>query len=62
MPSEPTTSALSAADGMPIERQWFLLRHEDTELTPSAARIRTAIIGLGGAFLPQAGSAGVAPV
>ena len=43
-----------AADGMPIERQWFLLRRQDTELTPSAARIRTVITGLGGAFLPQA--------
>ncbi len=41
------------ADGMPIERQWFLLQRGDTDLTPAAARIKSAISELKGSFLPQ---------
>jgi DNA-binding transcriptional LysR family regulator len=41
------------ADGMPIERQWFLLQRLDAELAPAAVRIKSAIAGLKGSFLPQ---------
>lgn len=39
--------------GTPIERQWFLLRRGDADLTPGAERIRAAISDLKGSFLPQ---------
>ncbi|MTH76742.1 LysR family regulator CbbR [Paracoccus aestuariivivens] len=41
------------AIGLPIQRSWFLLRREDTALSPAGLRVHDHIRDLNGAFLPQ---------
>lgn len=45
--------ALIRFPGLPIMRQWFLVRRHDAPLAPAAERLRAFICGLGGSFLPQ---------
>ncbi|QBX35992.1 LysR family transcriptional regulator [Paracoccus liaowanqingii] len=45
-------TALSAI-GLPIQRSWYLLHRADRAPSPATERIRAAIAGLGGAFLPR---------
>ncbi|TGN60529.1 LysR family transcriptional regulator [Paracoccus liaowanqingii] len=45
-------TALSAI-GLPIQRSWYLLHRADRAPSPATERIRSAIAGLGGAFLPR---------
>lgn len=42
------------APGLPIMRQWFLVRPLDKAESPAAAVFRKAILALGGTFLPNA--------
>lgn len=44
--------ALVRAPGLPLVRQWFLVRPLDAPPDPAAARVRAEILGLKGAFLP----------
>jgi LysR family transcriptional regulator, low CO2-responsive transcriptional regulator len=41
------------APGLPIVRQWFLVRPSDKQMTPAAERVRQAIMSLEGGFLPK---------
>ncbi|MDJ0630085.1 MAG: LysR family transcriptional regulator [Rhodobacter sp.] len=41
------------AEGLPIERHWFLIERSDSCLTPAAARIKQAVSDLRGDFLPR---------
>ncbi len=41
------------ADGLPIQRQWFLLHRADAALTPAAERIKERIMDLRGSYLPN---------
>ncbi|TJZ92485.1 LysR family transcriptional regulator [Paracoccus gahaiensis] len=45
-------TALSAI-GLPIQRSWYLLHRADRAPSPATERIRAAIAGLGGSFLPR---------
>lgn len=40
------------AIGLPIQRTWYLIRREDSEMTPAATRIHDHIQSLNGSFLP----------
>lgn len=41
------------ANGLPIQRSWFLLRREDMALSPAGQRVHDHISAQKGAFLPQ---------
>lgn len=41
------------ANGLPIQRNWFLLSHEDTSLSPAGQRVHDHIRDLRGSFLPR---------
>lgn len=41
------------AIGLPIQRSWYLLHRADRAPSPATERIRAAIAGLGGSFLPR---------
>jgi len=41
--------------GLPLVRQWFVVRPEDKPLTPATERVRAAISMVGAQYLPQAG-------
>ncbi|WP_134678576.1 LysR family regulator CbbR [Paracoccus ravus] len=41
------------AIGLPIQRSWFLIRREDTALSPAGTRIHDHIRDMNGSFLPQ---------
>lgn len=41
--------------GLPLVRQWFVVRPEDKPLTPATERVRAAISTVGAQYLPQAG-------
>ena len=45
--------ALVRAPGLPLVRQWFLVRPLDAPPDPAAARVRAEILGLKGDFLPM---------
>jgi DNA-binding transcriptional LysR family regulator len=42
-----------AVPGLPIRRQWFLVRREGAIVSAAAARVAAEILALAGAFLPQ---------
>lgn len=42
-----------AAPGLPLERQWFLVRPQHLALGPAAARLQDQILALSGSFLPR---------
>lgn len=48
--------AILKVEGLPIVRQWFLVRRSDRELPPAGAALWTFIAKKGNAFLPQRGS------
>lgn len=52
------------AMGLPIQRSWYLLHRADRDPSPATERIRAAVVGLGGSFLPRldAGPPTVVPV
>ena len=39
--------------GLPIRRQWFLIRRKDVEISPIAQRFRSFLLDLQGGFLPE---------
>lgn len=41
------------ADGLPIERRWYLLHREDLTLSPTLENVRDFILGLKGDYLPN---------
>ncbi|MBD9529193.1 MULTISPECIES: LysR family regulator CbbR [Paracoccus] len=41
------------AIGLPIQRSWFLLKREDTQLSPAGMRVHDHIRDMKGSFLPQ---------
>lgn len=41
------------ADGLPIERRWYLLHREDLNLSPTLENIRDFILKLNGDYLPR---------
>ncbi|ABL69791.1 MULTISPECIES: LysR family regulator CbbR [Paracoccus] len=43
--------ALKAA-GLPIQRNWFIIRREDMALSPAGQRVHDHVLALNGAFLP----------
>ena len=43
--------ALKAA-GLPIQRNWFIIRREDMALSPAGRRVHDHVLGLKGGFLP----------
>lgn len=40
------------APGLPVMREWRLIRRADAALTPAAARFRALVLELGGSFIP----------
>jgi len=42
------------AIGLPIQRSWFLIRREDTALSPAGQRVHDHIRDMNGSFLPRA--------
>jgi DNA-binding transcriptional LysR family regulator len=49
--------AILQVEGLPIVRQWFVVRRSDRELPPAGGALWTFIARKGSTFLPQAGSA-----
>ena len=41
------------APGLPMVRHWFLVWPGDRPLKPASERVRAAILGLKGSFLPE---------
>ncbi|WP_263597014.1 LysR substrate-binding domain-containing protein, partial [Paracoccus yeei] len=41
------------ANGLPIQRNWFLIRREDMALSPAGQRVHDHVLALGGSFLPR---------